>query len=78
MVKVWTFDDGALAATFTLSEPEVIMEAVEFSPDGRFLLTGGQEGKKTNDGLGNIRIYRVPRDLGDILIWQKIGYYQHE
>lgn len=65
MVKVWTFDDGALVATLTLSEPDATMEAVEFSPDGRFLLTGGTEGKYTHDGLGNIRFYRVPRDPGD-------------
>ena len=64
-VKVWTFDDGALLATFTLSEPDVIMDAVEFTPDGRFLLTGGTEGKYTHDGLGNIRLYRVPHDPED-------------
>ncbi len=64
-VKVWTFDDSELVASFTLSGPDVIMETVEFSPDGRFLLTGGTEGNKTNNGLGNIRFYRVPRDPGD-------------
>jgi len=64
-VKIWTFDDGALVTTFTISEPDVTMEAVEFSPDGQFLITGGTEGKYSHAGMGNIRFYRVPRDPGD-------------
>jgi len=39
------------------------METVEFSPDGRYLLTGGAEGKKTHAGMGNLRIYDVQSDF---------------
>ncbi len=41
------------------------MEAVEFTPDGKFLITGGVEGKGSG-GIGNIRVYNV--EMGFALV----------
>lgn len=57
-VKVWDFETGELVAS--LPAFARIMEAVEFTPDGKYLLVGGNENEDTDD-IGAIRVYRVPQ-----------------
>jgi WD40 repeat protein len=61
-VKVWTLKERKLLNTLTLpGKPIVTMEAVEWTPDSKFLITGGTEGKDKGgeeDGIGFIRVYR--------------------
>ncbi|NDJ75423.1 MAG: WD40 repeat domain-containing protein [Chloroflexi bacterium] len=57
-VRVWDFETGEQLQQFDNVKG---MEAVEWTPDGQYLLTGGREGKG-DTGIGNIRIYAVPSD----------------
>ena len=73
-VIVWDFDTAEVA--MQIPATGMIMEAVEFTPDGAYLLTGGNEGEgavgapvenpgfENNDGFGHIRAYRVPQEAG--------------
>jgi WD40 repeat protein len=66
-VKVYDFADGRQVAALKFTLPPaakegVTMEAVEWTPDGKYLVTGGSEGKDTGgakDGYGFIRFYRT-------------------
>lgn len=58
-VKVWDFESGELIAS--LPAFARIMEAVEFTPDGKYLVVGGNENENTDD-IGAIRFYRVPEE----------------
>jgi WD40 repeat protein len=58
-VKIWSVKDGKHIATLKLltSDP-LTMEAVEWTPDGKYLVTGGTEGRIA-DGIGHIRFYKT-------------------
>lgn len=64
-VKVWNVADGGLVAHIPAVTPArmpkpVTTEAVEWTPDGAYLVTGGDEGQKVGgaeDGIGTIRVY---------------------
>ena len=61
-VRVWDFATGKQLAHF--KHPKG-MEAVEFSPDGKYLLAGGRQGggyeaKTVTNGF--IYVYRIPAD----------------
>jgi WD40 repeat protein len=58
-VKVWTLKDGVPIVTLTLHTTDPLtMEAVEWTPDSRYLVTGGTEGR-ISDGIGYIRFYKT-------------------
>jgi WD40 repeat protein len=59
-IKIWNFETGKLI--HTLSFP-LGMEAVRFTPNGKFLAGGGREGLYQEEGeQGNIYFYSIPED----------------
>jgi WD40 repeat protein len=68
-VRIWDFETGELV--HHIPATGMIMETIEFTPDGKYLFVGGNEGEgkkgapvenegfENNDGLGHIRAYRV-------------------
>ncbi len=78
LVLVWDYETGEIVKRIAYDNfPKI--EAVEWSPDGRFLLTGGIEGVEfdqnpegmadvadrypTNKGIGHIRVYDRENDF---------------
>lgn len=61
-VRVWDFETGKQLVEF---DHQLGMEAVEFTPDGKFLLAGGREGggyDAVNITNGFIYVYQIPAD----------------
>ena len=71
-VRIWDYETGELIKESHFPQAEKI-EAVEFTPDGRFLLKGGNEGRegvrgyRGNNGFGHIRAYDVQNDFKLVL-----------
>jgi WD40 repeat protein len=62
-IKLWDFNTGELLHKL---EFQMGMEAVEFSPEGHYLVGGGQEGKTDSLGVeckGHIYFYNIPDNL---------------
>ncbi len=62
-IKIWDFNTSDLI--HTLKFP-LGMEAVEFTPDGDYLMGGGREGKynvEGESGEGNIYVYYIPDNI---------------
>jgi len=61
-IKIWDFETGDLIHTLTFP---LGMEAVEFTPDGKYLAGGGREGFNQKDHIeeqGHIYFYSIPED----------------
>ena len=71
-VRIWDFETGDLL--HHLPGTGMIMETVAFTPDGKYLFTGGNEGEgkigeevenagfENNDGMGHIYVYKAPEE----------------
>lgn len=69
-VRIWDFETGVLVDH--IPGTGMIMETIEFTPNGEYLFTGGNEGEgktgapvenpgfENKDGMGHIRAYKVP------------------
>jgi WD40 repeat protein len=69
-VRIWDFETGELVDHIPATG--MIMETIEFTPNGEYLFTGGNEGEgksgepienpgfENKDGMGHIRAYKVP------------------
>jgi WD40 repeat protein len=74
-VRIWDFETTELRGH--IPGTGMIMETVAFTPDGKYLFTGGNEGEgrigekienlgfENKDGMGHIRAYKVPSKNGD-------------
>jgi len=72
-VIVWDYQTGEHVKDIDISTFSKI-EAVEFTPDGKFLITGGIEGKHDNNGIGKIRVYNVDMDFA--LVHEEVVFRQ--
>ncbi|MDZ7723290.1 MAG: hypothetical protein U5R06_10910 [candidate division KSB1 bacterium] len=64
---VWDYESGNILAHINVPHFNKI-EAVEFTPDGRFLITGGNEGSGYNSRKG-IPEYRYMQGFGEIRVY---------
>jgi len=73
-VRIWDFETGDLI--HHIKATAMIMETIEFTPNGKYLFVGGNEGEgkigepvenngfRNNNGMGHIRAYKVPENGG--------------